>query len=64
MSTLVQSNARPLDSVVLAVVLTGFVASTYGFGVYLFANLVVDMRRDIGFDYTTVGLITGGAQCG
>ncbi|KTB59156.1 MFS transporter [Pseudomonas allii] len=64
MSTLVQSNARPLDSVVLAVVLTGFVASTYGFGVYLFANLVVDMRRDIGFDYTTVGLITGGAQIG
>jgi MFS family permease len=64
MSTLVHSNARPLDSVVLAVVLTGFVASTYGFGVYLFANLVVDMRRDIGFDYTTVGLITGGAQIG
>lgn len=64
MSTLVQSNTRALDSVVLAVVLTGFVASTYGFGVYLFANLVVDMRRDIGFDYTTVGLITGGAQVG
>ncbi|MBN2979502.1 MFS transporter [Pseudomonas fluorescens] len=64
MSTLVHSSTRPLDSVVLAVVLTGFVASTYGFGVYLFANLVVDMRRDIGFDYTTVGLITGGAQVG
>ncbi|CRM20326.1 Sugar phosphate permease [Pseudomonas salomonii] len=64
MSTLVQNNPRVLDSVVLAVVLTGFVASTYGFGVYLFANLVVDMRRDIGFDYTTVGLITGGAQIG
>jgi len=64
MSTLVHSSARPLDSIVLAVVLTGFVASTYGFGVYLFANLVVDMRRDIGFDYTTVGLITGGAQIG
>ena len=64
MSTLVQSTPRTLDSVVLAVVLTGFVASTYGFGVYLFANLVVDMRRDIGFDYTTVGLITGGAQIG
>jgi MFS family permease len=64
MSTLVQSNTRALDSVVLAVVLTGFVASTYGFGVYLFANLVVDMRRDIGFGYTTVGVITGGAQIG
>ena len=54
MSTLVHSNTRPLDSVVLAVVLTGLVASTYGFGVYLFANLVVDMRRDIGFEYTSV----------
>lgn len=64
MTTLPQSSARPVDSVVLAVVLTGFVASTYGFGVYLFANLVVDMRRDIGFGYTTVGLITGGAQIG
>ncbi|TFY91514.1 MFS transporter [Pseudomonas nabeulensis] len=64
MSTWVQSNPRTLDSVMLAVVLTGFVASTYGFGVYLFANLVVDMRRDIGFDYTTVGVITGGAQIG
>ncbi|NCV87300.1 MAG: MFS transporter, partial [Oxalobacteraceae bacterium] len=48
MNTLVQGNARPLDSGVLAIVLTGFVASTYGFGVYLFANLVVDMRRDLG----------------
>ena len=27
-------------------------------------NLVVDMRRDIGFGYTTVGVITGGAQIG
>ncbi|PRA25965.1 MFS transporter [Pseudomonas poae] len=64
MTTLVQRNPRTLDSVMLAVALTGFVASTYGFGVYLFANLVVDMRRDIGFDYTTVGVITGGAQIG
>ncbi|MFJ4144350.1 nitrate/nitrite transporter [Pseudomonas sp. NPDC089734] len=58
------SPVRAMDSAILAVVLTGFVASTYGFGVYLFANLVVDMRRDIGFDYTTVGIITGGAQIG
>lgn len=50
--------------IILAILLTGFVASTYGFGVYLFANLVVDMRRDLQFDYTTVGLITGGAQVG
>lgn len=59
-----RTQPRGVDSIVLAVVLAGFVASTYGFGVYLFANLVVDMRRDIGFDYTTVGIITGGAQVG
>ncbi|MDB6142722.1 MAG: transporter [Pseudomonas sp.] len=53
-----------VNGVVLAIVLTAFVACTYGFGVYLFANLVVDMRRDLAFDYTTVGLITGGAQIG
>lgn len=57
-------SGRAVNGVVLAIVLTGFVACTYGFGVYLFANLVVDMRRDIGFDYTAVGLITGGAQVG
>lgn len=54
----------PFANLILAVILTGFVASTYGFGVYLFANLVVDMRRDLQFDYTTTGLITGGAQIG
>ncbi|HEX8596679.1 MAG TPA: MFS transporter [Pseudomonas sp.] len=58
------ASPRAVNGVVLAIVLTGFVASTYGFGVYLFANLVVDMRRDIGFGYTTVGFITGGAQIG
>lgn len=56
--------AHPRGGVLLAAVLTGFVACTYGFGVYLFASLVVDMRRDLGFDYTTVGLITGTAQAG
>lgn len=51
-------------NILLAIVLTGFVASTYGFGVYLFANIVVDMKKDLGFDYTLVGLITGAAQAG
>lgn len=43
---------------------TAFVAITYGFGIYLFASLVPEMRRDLGFDYATVGLITGIAQAG
>lgn len=63
-STFDSAPTRGIDSIILALVLTGFVASTYGFGVYLFANLVVDMRKDMEFDYTTVGVITGGAQIG
>ncbi|MDY0881292.1 nitrate/nitrite transporter [Dongia soli] len=43
---------------------TAFVAVTYGFGIYLFASLVAEMRQDLGFDYTTVGLVTGIAQIG
>lgn len=43
---------------------TAFVAVTYGFGIYLFASLVTEMRQDLGFDYTTVGLVTGIAQVG
>lgn len=43
---------------------TAFVAVTYGFGIYLFASLVAEMRQDLGFDYTTVGLVTGIAQVG
>ncbi|UZJ58018.1 MFS transporter [Pseudomonas sp. KU26590] len=63
-STFESAPGRGTHSIILALVLTGFVASTYGFGVYLFANLVVDMRKDMEFDYTTVGIITGGAQIG
>lgn len=43
---------------------TAFVAVTYGFGIYLFASLVTEMRQDLGFGYETVGLVTGIAQLG
>lgn len=43
---------------------TAFIAVTYGFGIYLFAAVVPDIRRDLGFDYATVGLATGIAQAG
>ncbi len=46
------------------VLLTSFVAATYGFGFYLFAQLVTDMRKDLGFDYTVVGTITAAGQLG
>lgn len=49
---------------ILAIVLTAFVAVTYGFGVYLFATVVVEMKRDLSFGYAAVGIITGAAQIG
>ncbi|MBN3788101.1 MFS transporter [Burkholderia sp. Ac-20353] len=51
-------------TLVLALTLTAFVAVTYGFGVYLFATVVVEMKSALGFGYSTVGLITGAAQIG
>ncbi|OLL27222.1 hypothetical protein BTH42_33995 [Burkholderia sp. SRS-W-2-2016] len=49
---------------VLAATLTAFVAATYGFGVYLFATVVIEMKTALDFDYTTVGTITAAAQIG
>lgn len=56
------SNA--LAGVLITVLLTSFVASTYGFGFYLFSQLVPDMRADLGFDITVVGTITAAGQLG
>jgi predicted MFS family arabinose efflux permease len=44
--------------------LTGLVAATYGFGIYLFAQLVPDMRASLGFDIAYVGTITAAGQAG
>ncbi|MEU2871016.1 MFS transporter [Streptomyces olivoreticuli] len=54
----------PLGGLVITVLLTSFVAATYGFGFYLFSQLVTDMRRDLGFGYTAVGTITAAGQLG
>ncbi|MFP3801892.1 MFS transporter [Paraburkholderia sp. SIMBA_027] len=51
-------------TLVLAITLTAFVAVTYGFGVYLFATVVIEMKNDLGFGYSTVGTITAAAQIG
>lgn len=44
--------------------LTGLVAATFGFGIYLFAQLVPDMRASLGFDIGYVGTITAAGQFG
>lgn len=50
--------------IILAILLTSFIAATYGFGIYLFAQLVTDMRADLNFGFSTVGIITATAQAG
>ncbi|KAB0495823.1 MFS transporter [Pseudomonas vancouverensis] len=49
---------------VIVLLLTALVAATYGFGIYLFAQLVPDMRAALGFDFAYVGAITAAGQFG
>lgn len=48
----------------IVLLLTGLVAATFGFGIYLFAQLVPDMRDSLGFDISCVGTITASGQFG
>lgn len=48
----------------IVLLLTALVAATYGFGIYLFAQLVPDMRASLGFDIAYVGTITAAGQAG
>jgi len=48
----------------IVVLLTSLVAATYGFGIYLFAQLVPDMQASLGFEFSYVGSITASAQLG
>lgn len=49
---------------VVVVLLTSLVAATYGFGIYLFAQLVPDMQASLGFNISYVGAITASGQLG
>jgi predicted MFS family arabinose efflux permease len=51
-------------NILIVVLLTGLVAATFGFGIYLFAQLVPDMRASLGFDISYVGTITASGQFG
>ncbi|NUP18695.1 MAG: MFS transporter [Streptomyces sp.] len=56
--------SRIVAGFVITALLTSFVAATYGFGFYLFAQIVTDMRGDLGFGYTVVGTVTAAGQLG
>jgi MFS family permease len=62
-STFNRVPAMRLNAVVV-VLLTSLVAATYGFGIYLFAQLVPDMQASLGFDFSYVGAITASGQLG
>ncbi|MEA9992907.1 MFS transporter [Pseudomonas sp. 10B1] len=52
------------SNAVIVVLLTSLVAASYGFGIYLFAQLVPDMQATLGFDFSYVGAITASGQFG
>ncbi len=52
---------RSVEAVLL---FTAFVASAYGFGVYLFPAMVESIRQEIPFSYGTMGTISGMVQAG
>ncbi|WP_200308207.1 MFS transporter [Streptomyces adelaidensis] len=58
------NRSRTIAGFVITALLTSFVAATYGFGFYLFAQIVTDMRMDLGFGYTVVGTVTAAGQLG
>ena len=55
------SGARLYSAVTL---FTAFIASTYGFGIYLFPAIAPAMIQDIQFTYSEMGLTTGITQAG
>jgi MFS family permease len=57
-----QTGARRWSRVLVVALLTALIAAAYGFGVYLFAQLVPDMRRDLSFGYDFVGTVTASGQ--
>ncbi len=57
-------NARQVNFVEVTVLFTGFIAATYGFGVYLFSTILPDMRSDLHFSYTQAGGMISLAQVG
>ena len=51
-----------MAAAVMVAVLMSCVSICYAFGLSLFAQIVPDMRADLGFDYGFVGSVTAGMQ--
>ncbi len=48
----------------LVLLFTSFIATNYGFGIYLFAAIAPEMQAELGFSYAEMGITTGFAQAG
>lgn len=58
---------REIDTPVrigLILLLTGFIAAAYGFGVYLFPALLPEIQDELGFSHATAGGLAGAIQAG
>ena len=59
-----QRTAHGRHSIEAVLLFTGFIAATYGFGMYLFPAMVESIRLDIPFSYATLGTVSGIVQAG
>lgn len=48
----------------LTLLFTGFIAATYGFGVYLFPAMMPDVLRALSLDYRQAGIVMAASQAG
>ena len=55
---------RRRNSAATVLLFTAYIASTYGFGLYLFPAMVESIRADIPFSYGAMGTISGFVQAG
>ena len=52
------------NTISISLLLTGIMATTYGFGVYLFPLILVDIKTELAISYAEIALITGISQMG
>jgi MFS family permease len=52
------------NSAATVLLFTAYIASTYGFGLYLFPAMVESIRASVHFSYKTMGTISGFVQAG
>ena len=52
------------NTVSISLLLTGIMAATYGFGVYLFPLILVDIKTELAISYAEIALIAGISQMG